>query len=78
MAWTARIKLDDDKNNAGVATAIWNEGEADQFIYSRRAKATGAEAAAFVADAVAALSAHQSKAALEATLVTALEGLLNG
>lgn len=77
MSWTVEITLDADKATVGTAAAIWNAGEADAFTYSRRATVSGADANAFVAEAEAALTARDTKAASEASLVTALEGLLN-
>lgn len=42
MAWTGYITTDKDSPNVGTATAVWNEGEADEFRYSRRARMTAA------------------------------------
>jgi len=77
MAWTSSVTLDADKENVGHATAIWNAGEEDQFTYSRRAGVNASEAAAFVAEAHAALIARDAKASREASLTAFLEGLLN-
>ena len=74
MAWVASVVLDDDKDDVGTATAIWNEGLADEFAYSRRAEVTGAEANAFVAEAVVARDARDTKLAQAAPLTAALQG----
>jgi len=77
MAWTAKVTLDFDKPDVGFASATWNEGEADVFTYSRRAKVSGAEAAAFKVEAIAALAEHVAQTARNATLSATLTTLMN-
>jgi len=77
MAWTGYVTLDADKENVGTATAVWNEGEADEFPYSRRARVTQAEAEAFAAEAVAARDAREAQTGREATLALTLTTILN-
>jgi len=77
MAWTAHVTLDADKNDVGSATATWNEGQGDEFAYSRRARVSQAEGQAFALEAIAARDAHELKAAREATLSAALATMLN-
>ena len=77
MAWTAKVTLDFDKPDVGFASATWNEGEADAFTYSRRAKVSGAEAAAFKAEAIAALAVHVERVAQNDSLSATLTTLMN-
>lgn len=77
MGWTGRVLLDADKENVGSATAVWNEGEADECSYSRRARVTQADAEAFAAEAIAARDAREAQGAREATLAATLTTILN-
>ena len=77
MAWTGTVTLDRDKDDAGMASATWNAGEADAFTYSRRAKVSGSSAAAFKVDAIAALTAHVAWTEQNATLSATLTTLMN-
>ena len=77
MAWTGIVRLDADKDEVGVATAIWNEGQPDEFQYTRRAKVSGVEAARFIAEAQEALDAAVAKAARNEALSATLTNLLN-
>jgi hypothetical protein len=42
MSWTGYVITDVDKPDVGLATAVWNEGQADEFRYSRRRLTSGA------------------------------------
>lgn len=77
MAWTSEVSLDADKTNVGWVTAIWNAGQATEFRYGARVRATMPELNAFVAAAKAALTAHQAKTAQEAIYVTTVTNALN-
>lgn len=78
MAWTSNVTIDADKNNVGVAAAIWNAGLADEFTYTRRVSFTLAERNAFVAEAKAALTAYQTRSTQETTFEGQLNTALNG
>ena len=78
MAWTAIVSLDKDKPNVGAARATWNAGEADAFTYSRRAEVSGADAAAFLAEAIAARDAAAILDAENNRLSGVLTALMNG
>jgi len=77
MAWIGKVSLDPDKLDVGTATAVWNEGELDEFVYSRRAKVSGEDAANFVVEAKAARITAEAIAGQNATLATTLTVLLN-
>jgi len=78
MAWTVNIRLDEDKTDVGHVIATWNAGDADEFVYSARAKAGGGGAANYKAAAIAARDADIAKKALEASLNTSMEAFMNG
>ncbi len=77
MAWTGQVILDADKPDVGVAIAIWNQGQADEFRYERRAQLSVTDRNKFVAEAKAALTAEQTKRASEATYAANLTTALN-
>lgn len=77
MAWTGTIALDADKPDVGVATAVWNTGQVDQFTYARRAKMNVADKNAFVSEAHVALTAFQTLTAAQAGFATTLTTALN-
>jgi hypothetical protein len=77
MAWTGYVTLDADKTDVGTATAVWNEGQPDEFRYSRRARVSGQEANVFVVEAQAALVARDALAAEGSTRSGQLTALLN-
>ena len=77
MAWTARVTLDFDKPDVGTASATHNEGEPDAFTYSRRAKVSGADAAAFKFEAIAAKAAYAARMAENDSLSATLTTLMN-
>lgn len=77
MAWTGTIALDPDKPDVGVATAVWDTGQADVFTYSRRAKMSVADKNAFVIEAHAALTAFQALTTAQVTFATSLTTALN-
>lgn len=77
MVWIGYVKLDPDKSDVGAARAVWDEGGPDEFTYSRRAKVSGLDAAAFVAEAQAALAADAASKAQNAALAATLTTLLN-
>jgi hypothetical protein len=76
MAWTVKVQLDADKNDVGIATATWNAGQPDEFVYTNRGSAD--EIDKFVTAAKAALVAYQTQAATEAGYAATIEGGLNG
>jgi len=78
MAWTVSISLDKDKDDVGTVAATWDQGGPEEFTYSRRATAGGGAAAAFKAEAEAALAAYLAKAAQEASLTASLTTFMNG
>ena len=79
MAWTVtQIKLDEDKDNVGQATVVWNLGQQDEFQYSARCEVTLQAAQVFKANAEAARDAAIAKATQEANLAPQLEGVMNG
>jgi len=65
MSWTGYVITDVDKPDVGLATAVWNEGQADEFRYSRRAKMTTAEGAVIREEAKAARDAAIAKRAID-------------
>jgi len=77
MAWTSKITLDDNKLDVGLATAIWNEGQSDEFRYSERVQMNAAGKAQIVTAAKAALAAYQIKTANEANYESILTSALN-
>lgn len=77
MAWTAYVQTDADKDDVGSARAVWNEGQADEFSYSRRVKICVAEADAFKAEAVEALAAHNARVAADSAYSDYLSGVMN-
>ncbi len=74
MAWTCTVESDPDKDNVGEASAVWNGGMADEFVYSRRGKFTLVEANAFVSEARAARDAAATKVTTNASLTALLQG----
>lgn len=77
MAWTCTVIEDIDKDNIGQATAVWDQGGADEFTYSIRSGFTGAAAAQFKADAIAAKDAYLANKAGNATKSTTLTTYMN-
>lgn len=78
MAWTGQIVTDANSPNVGVATAIWNIGETDEFRYSRRARMTVEEGQAILAEAEAARQTAIAKAQADAALSATFTNILNG
>lgn len=77
MPWIAYVTLDVDKSDVGTASAIWNKGLADEFVYTRRVKISVAEKNAFAAEAKAALTANQNQNTKEADYSAQLTQALN-
>jgi len=77
MAWTAIVTLDADKVDVGTVEAIWNVTKEDELRYSRRAQVSGADLAAFVAEAKALLAAQPGKDALKSAAAIVVTNALN-
>lgn len=77
MAWTAQVKLRGDSADVGLVTCIWNEGQADEFTYSRLAKVTTKEKARIVTEAKAAQEQFSTKVARESALSGLMATALN-
>ena len=78
MAWTAVIRLDEDKTDVGTVQCIWNAGQADQFVYSKRIAIRVAAGQALAAEAQAALAKRDAKVVRTDQLIPIMEGYLNG
>lgn len=77
MAWTnISFNKDEDKNDVGSLTAIWNQGLADEFSYSMRVDSKK-DIAAFVLKAKAAQTANAAAKTKEATIAPAILTALN-
>lgn len=76
MAWTCTVRLDEDKDTVGTATAVWDEGGPAEFSYSRRVKITMAEGHAFAEEAIAARDAFLQRRTDEANLSSTLEDIM--
>jgi len=75
MPWTdVTINLNTDNPNIGEVTAIWNNGLADQFVFTQRGDKT--KIPAFIAAAKAAQAAAATKqtnlSAVQTQILTAL------
>ena len=77
MAWIGTVQLDADKADVGTASVTWDSGGPDEFTYSRRAKVSGAEAAVFKADAIAARTVAATLRTQNTALGETLATLMN-
>ena len=78
MAWTASIRLDEDKTDVGTVQCIWNAGQPDQFVHSKRIALRVAAGNALAAEAKAALAKRDAQAVRTSELIPIMEGYLNG
>jgi hypothetical protein len=77
MSWVISVSVDFDKTTApavGQATATFTDGDGSIFSWSQRASFTSANGDKFVADAIAARNAWQTKQ--KAAETTALNSLV--
>lgn len=63
MSWDVTVSLDNDKANVGRATATWTDPNTDYgtFTHSARVEVSVAGRDAFIADAIAARDAWQTR-----------------
>ena len=78
MAWTAYVQPDKDKDDIGTATVVWNEGQADEFRFTKRSKISLAAAQDLKTEAEAAKAEAEALSLKAANLSATLEGVMNG
>lgn len=72
MAWVVNVQDDPDKQNVGVATAVFTDTDSSAFTATARATLSAANAQSFVTQAIAGRNAWQAQKTREATQRTAL------
>lgn len=61
MAWVITISVDSDKTDIGTISSIFTDTDAATFTYSERIQATLAQLNAYIARAIAARNAWQTR-----------------
>ena len=77
MAWTVTFTPDNDKEDVGSATAVWNAGLADEFTFTARIRANRDGIAEFKKDALAAKDERDATATKGTTLAADIEAEMN-
>ena len=77
MTWTIQIQYDADQDDVGSISATWPDPMYGDFTFSQRIKSNQAGANAFIAEAIIARNAWQTKQAASVTGVTWVLGQIN-